>query len=515
LIIYEDGSRRALFFSVNFQLLIHLKPELLISVRQAHVQFKGHQAFESLDFDWKKGQQWAIIGDSGRELTAFLETLRGNTVVSKGEILRPFASTYISEKNQAGEVHSFRDLMSYVSQRYEFRNRFHQQNFYFQQRFNSSESEETSSVREYLLQDKPKVSGPWQLEKVVKLLRLEHLLDKSLLKLSNGETRRLALALGLMRQPGIFLMDQPMTGLDIKSRQEFGDFLKVLIAEGIHVVLTTSANEIPEGITHVGRLNQSGIGQTWLSAEFHLSEKPTSVPLLDWDLLNRLLPKSLPQRESMIRMESVSIGYGQKQILKNLNWEVKPGERWLLKGANGSGKSTLLSLLIGENPQAYSQNFWLFDRKRGTGESIWEVKRPTGFVAPELSRYFPANQTCRKVILSGLFDTMGLFKKVTPVQEALAGEWLKLFQLENLAEIPLNRLSLEHQRWTLLARALIKMPELLILDEASQGMDEYQRKLFRTCVEKIVDLCTITLIYVSHYEEDIPRQVNKILDLGA
>lgn len=490
-----------------------MKTELLLSVHQAHVQFKGQQAFESLDFQWEKGQQWAIIGDSGRELTAFLETLRGNTVVSNGEIHRPFALSYISKKNQKGEVHSFRDLMSYVSQSYEFRNRSHQQNFYFQQRFNSSESEDTATVREYLLQDKSKIPGPWTLENVVRLLHLEQLQDKSLLKLSNGETRRLALALGLMRQPELFLMDQPMTGLDLKSRQEFGDFLKVLIGEGVQVILTTSANEIPDGITHIGRLNQSGIEQIWPAAAYHLSEKSSSSPTWDWNLLNKLLPKSLPQRESIIRMESVSIGYGQKQILKNLNWEVKPGDRWLLKGSNGSGKSTLISLLIGENPQAYSQNFWLFDRKRGTGESIWEVKRPTGFVAPELSRYFPANQTCRKVILSGLFDTVGLFKKVTEEQEALAWEWIKLFKLQNLAEMPLNRLSLEHQRWTLLARALIKKPELLILDEASQGMDEFQRRLFRTTVEKIVVFSPITLIYVSHYFEDVPSQVDKILNL--
>lgn len=492
-----------------------MKPELLISVRKAHVQYKGQHAFESLNFNWQHGQQWAIIGDSGRELTTFLEVLRGNSIVSKGEISRAFAEAYSVEKNQAGEVHSFRDLMSYVSQKYEFRNRSHLQNFYFQQRFNSSESEETSSVREYLLQEKAKISGPWTLEKVVQLLRLEHLLDKSLLKLSNGETRRLALALGLMRQPKLYLMDQPMTGLDVKSRQQFGDFLKVLIREGVHVILTTSANEIPEGITHVGRLNQSGICESWRSSDYHLIEKQVSQPSWDWDQLNRLLPKNLPQRETIIKLESVNIGYSQKQILKDLNWEVKPGEFWLLKGPNGSGKSTLISLLIGENPQAYSQNIWLFGRKRGSGESIWDVKRPTGFVAPELGRYFPANQSCRKVILSGLFDTMGLFKKVTPEQEALAVEWMKLFQLENLADIPLNRLSLEQQRWTLLARALIKMPELLILDEASQGMDEFQRRLFRSTVEKIIEFSQITLIYVSHYSEDIPSKVNRILDLGA
>jgi len=490
-----------------------LAPSLLLSIRQAHVQFKGLQTFDALDFRWEKGQQWAIIGDSGRELTAFLELIRGNAIVSKGEILRPFAAAYVESKNQIGEVHSFRDLMSYVSQRYEFRNRSHLQNFYFQQRFNSSESEETLTVREYLLQENPKIEGIWTFQKVVNLLKLNDLKDKSLLKLSNGETRRLALALGLMRQPKIFLMDQPMTGLDVQSRQEFGDFLKVLISEGMHILLTTSAAEIPEGITHVARIGQAGLIDNWMVQDYKLAEKSSSFPSWDWSLLQSLLPINFPKRDSLIRLNSVNIQYGAKQILENLSWEVKPGERWQLKGANGSGKSTLLSLLIGENPQAYSQDFWLYDRKRGTGESIWDIKRPTGFLAPELGRFFPANQTCRKVVLSGLFDTVGLFKKITPDQKALGQDWLQVFGLENLADLPFNRLSLEHQRWALLARALIKKPEMLILDEASQGMDEYQRKLFRHTIEKILEFCPITLIYVSHYEEDVPNQVKQILEL--
>jgi molybdate transport system ATP-binding protein len=504
-----------LFFQVNHQhLFIPLVPTLLLSILQAHVQFKGLQTFDALDFRWEKGQQWAIIGDSGRELTAFLELIRGNAIVSKGEVLRPFASNYVKSKHEAGEVHSFRDLMSYVSQRYEFRNRSHLQNFYFQQRFNSSESDDTLSVREYLLHENPKIDGAWTLQKVLNILKLNDLQDKSLLKLSNGETRRLAIALGLMRQPKIFLMDQPMTGLDVQSRREFGDFLKVLISEGMHILVTTSATEIPEGITHIGRIGQVGLMKSWKVDQYKMVAESSSIPSWDWNLLQNLLTSSFPERDCLVRLNSVNIKYGDKEILKNLNWEVKPGERWLLKGSNGSGKSTLLSLLIGENPQAYSQDFWLYDRKRGTGESIWEVKRPTGFLAPELGRFFPANQTCRKVILSGLFDTVGLFKKLTPDQEALGQSWLRVFGLENLADYPFNRLSLEHQRWSLLARALIKKPEMLILDEASQGMDEFQRKLFRLTVEKILEFGPITLIYVSHYTEDVPHQVDRVLELG-
>ncbi|OOG78143.1 molybdenum ABC transporter ATP-binding protein [Algoriphagus sp. A40] len=487
---------------------------MLFEIKSAKVLQSGIQLFDNLNFTWKKGQHWAIIGNSGEELTAFLETLRGHTIVSFGEISREFSKEYTLQKNTDGQVHSFRDLIAYVSQKYELKNRSNLQNFYFQQRFNSSESEQTSTVHESLKQIQAKVLGPWTVEKVAKVLNLGHLLGQSLLKLSNGETRRLVLGLGLMRQPLIFLMDQPMTGLDVKSRSEFGEILKVMISEGVHVLLTTSAYEVPEGITHVARLGNTGIKETWLVEDFHLTAKHEKKLAYDWELLDSLLPKINIGNTEVIRLENLTIKYGEKLILKSLNWEVRLGDRWLLKGANGSGKSTLISLLIGENPQAYSQNLWLFGRKRGTGESIWDVKRPTGFVAPELSRFFPANQTCHKVILSGLFDTMGLFRKVTEEQENLAKSWLKLFHLETVADIPINRLSLENQRWTLLARALIKQPKLLILDEASQGMDEFQRRLFKDTVQQICERSTITLIYVSHYAEDVPEAVVKVMELS-
>lgn len=482
--------------------------DILLKINSAKILHGGTQLFEKLNFSWKKGQHWAIFGNSGVELTAFLETLRGQTIVTFGEIIRPFSFGYICQKNNDGEVHSFRDLIAYVSQKYELKNRSNQQNFYFQQRFNSSESEQTATVKECLEQVHAKVPGPWTIERATEVLNLSHLRDQSLLKLSNGETRRLVLALGLMRQPLIYLMDQPMTGLDAKTRAEFGGILREIIDAGVHVILTTSPEEIPDGITHVGQLNSAGITETWARENFPHQDHVSIQLNWDWNLLRELLSSQLSSDETLIELKEVSIHYGEKQILKNLSWEIRAGEKWLLQGPNGSGKSTLISLLIGENPQAYSQNIFLFGRKRGSGESIWDVKRPIGFVAPELPRYFPSNQTCRKVILSGFFDTMGLFKKTTPDQESKADAWIKLFELDPVKDLPIQRLSLAQQRWTLLARAMIKHPKLLILDEAAQGMDDLQRALFRTTVQKICEFSSITLIYVSHYLEDVPQAVN-------
>jgi molybdate transport system ATP-binding protein len=501
-----------LFF--KFLKTIHLvTDDLLIEIQAATILQGGVQQFENLNFSWKKGQHWAIIGNAGRELTAFLETLRGHTVIKSGEIIRAFASDYSRQKKLDGQIHSFRDLIAYVSQTYELKNRSNQQNFYFQQRFNSSESEQTETVREYLEKVHPKQPGFWTLDNVSDTLDLGHLLDQSLLKLSNGETRRLVLALGLMRQPLIYLMDQPLTGLDARTREEFGKVLQTMIDAGIHIIMTTSPEEIPDGITHIAQLDATGITQTWTRATFPHRDMVSTRLEWNWNVLERLIPSPDTLDETLIELDDVCIRYGDKKILKNLSWQIRSGEHWLLRGPNGSGKSTLISLLIGENPQAYSQRIFLFGRKRGSGESIWDVKRPIGFVAPELPRFFPANQTCLKVILSGFFDTMGLFKKPSPEQESKALQWLKLFNLEVVKDISIQRLSLAQQRWTLLARALIKRPKVLILDEASQGLDDLQRALFRDTVQKICEMSSITLIYVSHYTEDIPKAVTRVKEL--
>ncbi|EOZ97048.1 putative molybdenum transport ATP-binding protein [Indibacter alkaliphilus LW1] len=467
--------------------------------------------FQNLDFEWEKGEHWAVLSHSGADLTAFLDTLRGRTMVTEGVIERPFANDYQKIKTAAGEVNSFRDLIAVVSQKYTFRNKSNLQNFYYQQRFNSMESEETATVEEFLLDIPIKNTGYWTLQKVISLLHLNQLKDKSLIKLSNGETRRLAIAQALLQNPKLLLMDQPLTGLDVQTRAEFGDVLQQVVNSGTHIVMGTNPEEIPDCITDIAVLGKKKVLKI-------LSAKEKDQVNLDFEeakgfeddlLKGLLLPYPLCGADSILRLENVNVRYGEKQILHEINWKVKAGERWSLKGSNGAGKSTLLSLILGENPQAYANEIYLFDRRRGTGESIWDIKKKIGFVAPELSRFFPGNQTCLKVVLSGLFDTMGLFRKVNPDQERLALDWLKLFGLEDTKSKLMKQVSLENQRFILLARAMIKKPDLLVLDEASQGMDMRQRRIFKETVNRICELTPVTLIYVSHYVEDIPEVVDR------
>lgn len=486
------------------------EPDFL-TIENATVKHLGKVIFQGLNFEMLEGQSWAILAGSGTEKTAFLDTILGKTVLSEGKIRRKFAMEYRSEKTRQGEINSFRDLIATVSQRYEFRNKFNMQDFYYQQRFNSSDSEEAATVGEYLGSIEVKAAGEWDLEKVLDLLHLSALKDKSLIKLSNGETRRLAIGGALMKNPRLLLMDRPMTGLDVDTRREFAKILKAITRSGIQVVMTTRPTEIPEAVTHVGVLDQGRLAKAVERSTFQLSDfEEYAEEKKSFSVLKTLVKEiDIPTYKHLIRMKDVHIQYGEKVILDKINWEVKQGERWALKGHNGAGKSTLLSLIFGENPQAYANNIVLFDRQRGTGESLWDIKRPTGFVSAEISRYFPKSQTCLQVVLSGIFDTIGLFRKVAGEQESAAREWLEAFGIGHVSSLRLGQASLEAQRFCLLARAMIKSPALLILDEASQGMDERQRDVFRDAVDVVCLNSNMSLIYVSHYEEDIPHSVNK------
>jgi molybdate transport system ATP-binding protein len=212
-------------------------------------------------------------------------------------------------------------------------------------------------------------------------------------------------------------------------------------------------------------------------------------------------------------MIDTTIRYGEHTILQNINWTVRKGERWNVSGPNGAGKSTLLSLITADNPQAYANEIWLFDKRRGTGETIWDIKKKIGFVSPELHLYFDTGATAASVIASGFFDTIGLFRTLNQEQDAAVENWLQLLALQPFRNRRLAQLSTGQQRMVLLARALIKNPPLLILDEPCQGLDEQQTTQLREIVTTLCETFGTTLIYVSHYQQELPACIDHWLKL--
>lgn len=468
----------------------------------------------TLNWHLEPGQHWAILGPTGSGKTSFLDTLAGHLPILSGQYQHP-----------SGRI---RDLVERVANDYRFDRNVSAAAQFYQQRFNADTAAEAPTVWEVLQEQirpvgtidaesvplpPPKYPENWLLD-VASWTQITHLLDRRLTSLSNGETRRTLLTRSLLRRPAVLLVDNPFTGLDTNSRQRLHSILDRIAAEGTSLVIATTNRDIPSCISHVLVLDNGHTTYCGPRANAPLSIEEEHEPLTD--------PQRLQQWQetppvtlfaNALNMRNVTVSYGDNVVLNSLNWCVEKGDKWAVLGPNGSGKSTLLSLITADNPQAYRNDYDLFDRRRGRGESIWDIKRNIGFVSPELHLYFPREQPVWKVVASGLFDTTGLFRKLTPEQLDQTNFALDLLRIQPLRDKRLADLSTGQQRWVLLARALIKNPPLLVLDEPCQGLDLTHTARFRDLVDELCQTPDRTLLYVSHYADEIPRCVTKVLRL--
>lgn len=485
---------------------------LVLSFEDVDIHSQQKRLFENLNLKVQEGEHLMLVGSSGSGKTALLKAVEGRFYVSKGKITRHFYENYIQQHVIEDPLFSFTNLIATVPEQAHFKNTSNTDDLYYQQRYNSSDSEDALPVHAYLnnvFRESLVESKKWNVSEVLELLMLTHLADKEIIKLSNGETKRLLIAAALVKSPSLLLMDNPMVGLDSSTRNIFDDILAAIINSGITIIMTGSPNLIPAAVTHIGILKDGQIRQIRKDAfdQKELEEKNSSGAGNGFNdnLFRDLLEHQKPAFYNyIVKLKNAFVKYGDNVILNNVNWSIRQGERWVVSGPNGSGKTTLLSLLNGDNPQVYANDVILFDRKRGTGESIWEIKQKIGFVSPELHQYFPEGNTCLQVIESGFYDTQGLFRKSDPAKRASALRWMEVFHLSAHASEPYRNISASEQRLVLLARALVKNPPLLILDEPCQGLDEPQQIYFRTIIEELCGINHTTVIYVTHHREEIP-----------
>ena len=212
-------------------------------------------------------------------------------------------------------------------------------------------------------------------------------------------------------------------------------------------------------------------------------------------------------------MTNIHVAYGEQVVLDGLNWRVRRGEHWAVVGPNGSGKSTLMSLITGDNLQVYANEVRLFGKRRGEGESIWEIRRRIGVVSPELQLRYRKPVCVREVVLSGFFDSIGLYRRPDREQEAIADRWLEILGMAEKAGRLFTHLSYGEKRLALIARAMVKSPELLILDEPCQGLDRANREMVLALMERIGEQTTTGLIYITHHEEEMIPCIDHILKL--
>ncbi|WP_276501259.1 ATP-binding cassette domain-containing protein [Terrimonas pollutisoli] len=468
-----------------------------IIVKNISAQQFGKTVLDNISFTIEAGQHLAVIGESGSGKSSLAKALAGK-LFTKGSI----------EINYTH--HSFLKPTTVLLESSEtLKNLSNVSDFYYQQRYNSCDAEDALTVEQEL---EKTIGASSEVDLLLNQLSLSHRRQTPLIQLSNGEQKKLQLIKALVLQPQVLILDNVFVGLDVSSRKELHHIIDELAKKGTTLILVTDERELPSCITHIaelfnGKLVQAGERKTFVA--FHPENAREDKNNINASLFSGRIDKY----DNIVKMKNVTIQYGDKIILQNINWEVKQGEHWLVKGHNGAGKSTLLSLITADNPQAYSQEIFLFDKRRGTGESIWDIKKKIGFVSPELHKFFDMGTSVHNVIGSGFFDTMGLFRLLSNEQEQMVNEWLEFFDLTDQREKPLFLLSTGQQRKALLARALIKNPALLVLDEPCQGLDDHQTKHFLQLIDSICNCSATTLIYVSHYDNEIPASILQKMEL--
>lgn len=459
-----------------------------VHIQDLNLNYQQKSVLKGLDWTINRGENWVLSGASGSGKTSLAKIIAG-LQSAIGEV-----------KINFNEESKLPAQVLYVESWYQFKNLEGVTNFYYQQRYTSQQAKETLTVyaelRHYGKTNHIDIN---EVESILIALDFSTFKDSQLIELSSGEHKKLQLIKALWLKPQLLIIDQPYTGLDKMSRHHLNILLDQAAAEGVQLILINNESELPTSINrHV------------LLIDGKLKELDTLTSVLTPTVkINTTVPSFLAvsptyTSTNLVKMVDVNISYGEKQVLKNINWEINPGEKWLLQGHNGSGKSTLLSLVNGDHPQSYANTIYLFGQKRGSGESIWDIKQHIGLISPEFHWYFDASSTVWQSIASGFFDSVGLFREIGYEKSNQVDELIEYFDLSAHKNELLNTLPLGKQRLVLLARTIIKNPELLILDEPCQGLDQQQTQHFNQLVDA---LCNngMTLIYVGHFESALPN----------
>ena len=445
-----------------------------------------------VDFVFGAGEHIAVFGRNGAGKTKLVEIILGRHPVKKGIIEYAFPSPVRKYVSENVKYLAFKDCYGGETE----------QNYYLQQRWNS-----------------------WDVD------------DERIL-LSSGELRKHSLSKVLGTEPCLLILDNPFVGLDAASRLVLGEQLRAIVQGGktsLMLVLSRE-DEIPPFMTHVvevkdevvlpkkrladwlaergtetcGKEQACGTGQAISTGDAHCN---ADSPTLENGPSSRQAADAPASSPEIVRLNKVTIRYGERTILKDLDWVVRKGEHWSLTGPNGSGKSTLLGLVCADNPQSYACDISLFGRKRGSGESIWDIKKHIGYVSPELHRSFKRDITAERIVANGLRDFHGLFTKANEEEIRTARKCLERFGAGHLAGTSFLNMSSGEQRIVLLARAFVKNADLLILDEPFHGLDDENVRMVRGIIEEYCQNPDNTLLMVTHRMEELPSCIDHNLTL--
>ncbi len=432
-------------------------------------------------FEAAPGQAWCILGSNRSGIDTFLELFSKNS-----------RTEYNTESGQIQYPANY-GIFSFASQQDLFEQELRKDDTDFLDRIDPG-----TPAQNFL-------KSPEDHMELIRALTMEKVLDQGYRQLSTGQSRKLLLLRQITRGKKFLIIQAPYEGLDVAGCRELDKALVHCRDCGIQLLITVhNPDDIPFWATHVGVLDRGAMVLSGTREE--VIKQVDQIPgTADFKASVRDLnikQRTTPSRRELVRLEKGAAGYQGTLVFEDIDLTVNEGDHTLVTGPNGSGKSTLLHVITGDHPACYQNDLRLFGIKRGTGESIWELKQKMGIVSPELHRNYIVPGSTLDCVLSGLFDSIGLYTTPSPEDRSKGMAWLERIGLVNDAGTPFRTLSYADQRLVLIARALIKLPDLLILDEPTQGLDRANRGAILDFLEQMAQEKLSTILYVSHRQDE-------------
>lgn len=492
----------------------------LLRVSNAVCRVNRKAVLEVADFTIRAGEHWCLFGANGSGKTQFASLLSGQ---------RRESGSYVQYGDETCDFDPLRDCL-FVSFE-EQQKLWARDNRLDMSEYDARAEDRGTLVSSLIASARPNDARDDSLLKaLVEKLQLEDLVEKGIRFLSSGQLRKVLIARALygatVGVPKLVVLDDPMESIDRLALESIAatiaEFQRSDASGSLFatLLLCRRRQDILDGSTHLAlmdrlRIAEQGLKETVLKGEHfaRLANPHVTVP--------DSLPTASNTRDAdddgqvLIELKRVSASYGELDVFSNLSWSMRGSDHVLIEGPNGCGKSTLLSLIDGENHKAYGQEVFLFGRRKGSGESIWDVKANFGVVSNELHNKYIKGWKVLDVVVSGFYDSVGLYDDSGSAEWDRARAWLLTLGISELEKAYYHELSFGQQRLVLLARAMVKAPRVLVLDEPCVGLDDYHRRFILGTLDRIAEQTRTRLIYVSHVADEQPSCINYKLQFVA
>jgi molybdate transport system ATP-binding protein len=482
--------------------------------------------FRKTNWTWRSEEQWAILGPDNSGKSLLIEAILGRTPVLNGEVRGPSSEDDDTDSISASVIAHLSPLTQ--------RNVAGRESTFYQQRWHSGLEHASRSVRDFFSAASVYDHNPFEIgadrrnqrrfqnfrRQLVDWLGVKGLWRRKLVQLSNGEMRKTLLIHELLKFPGLTILEDAYAGLDSDTRLVLAKLISRLMRQGwLFLIVTNRVEEIPAPTTHLLLVERYKV----------LAQGPKQAMLRLWRerldarrprLKHASHPRSFrsrngaPATRALVELRNVTITGAKRTILRNINWTLREGECWAILGPNGAGKTTLLNLIQGDHPKAYSEHIRMFGRRTDSTQALWRARSKIGCMSPELHQHYPSKWAVEEVVCSGFFNSIGLHQSCSHGRRTIARKWLKTIGLQQHADTAFGELSFGEQRLVLLARAAVKKPRLLILDEPCQGLDAQQRRIMLNETDRVVAESRAGLIFVTHHRGEWPECISHVLRLA-